>query len=561
MTIASPPLTKYWTRPDGPDRLGRQLAGPGKSPAAIRAAAGRWLPQAAEPLPDAATVFEALAWASALPRIGPLLPPELRHQMVDRLLGVAGRAEAIDPHKGPLLCQLSAGELALTLACRVPEVRRCRSLKRLARHVLMSGLVQLLDGEGLPHARHIEFIRPLLACWTRCRLLGEQIKGGCWSRAAERQYGRLVRNAVRLARYDGTHAFSDGPAGDDAALLAAALGLCNDGQSRRIARLALPRQSAAGRARATGSASASRKNTGKASGTHRRRLPAPATHSEQAATAVLRSSWSQMSDRLTVLYAGQTVRMELAAGRELLCSGTWQWEVLRDGLPALPISCWEAVCWVSDADVDYLELQIDLAGPLRLERHILLARQDRFLMLADAILGNRPARLEYRSCLPLCPKVAWRPAAQTREGFLISAKKRLAMVVPLALPEWHGAACDGELAGTADTTATRAGTSGLQLQQAAQGRRMFAPLWLDLDRRRIARRLTWRRLTVAEAAEVQPADVAVGYRLALGKQQWLMYRSLAKQANRTLLGHNLSTETLVARFQKDGQVQSLIEIE
>ena len=114
--------------------------------------------------------------------------------------------------------------------------------------MLSSGLVHLLDDEGFPHARHMGLIRPLLACWTRCRLLGEQIKGGCWSQTAERQYGRLVRNAVRLARCDGTHAFSNRPADDDAALLAAALRLCNDEQSRRIARLALPRHLAAGRA-------------------------------------------------------------------------------------------------------------------------------------------------------------------------------------------------------------------------------------------------------------------------------------------------------------------------
>ena len=225
-------------------------------------------------------------------------------------------------------------------------------------------------------------------------------------------------------------------------------------------------------------------------------------HSERSATAVLRSNWSQMSDRLTVFYADQTMQIELAAGRELLCSGTWQWEVLRDGLPALPNSSWEAVCWVSDDDVDYLELHIDLAGGLRLNCRILLARQDRFLMLADAILGSEPARLDYRSCLPLCPRVGCRPAAQTHEGFLISAKKRLAMVVPLALPEWRGGAGDGELSGT----------SGLQLQQAAQGRRMFAPLWLDLDRRRIARRLTSapadRGRSSRSSRPTRPSDIA-----------------------------------------------------
>ena len=55
--------------------------------------------------------------------------------------------------------------------------------------------------------------------------------------------------------------------------------------------------------------------------------------------------------------------------------------------------------------------------------------------------------------------------------------------------------------------------------------------------------------------------MAVGYRVAIGKKQWLIYRSLARPANRSLLGHNLESETLVARFDRRGEVESLIEIE
>ncbi len=71
---------------------------------------------------------------------------------------------------------------------------------------------------------------------------------------------------------------------------------------------------------------------------------------------------------------------------------------------------------------------------------------------------------------------------------------------------------------------------------------------------------TWRRLTVAENQSTQPPEVAVGYRVASGNDQWLVYRSLAPAANRTVLGHNLITELLIAQFGRDGQVQSLIEI-
>ncbi|MHB8902693.1 MAG: hypothetical protein ACYC6Y_28370, partial [Thermoguttaceae bacterium] len=89
----------------------------------------------------------------------------------------------------------------------------------------------------------------------------------------------------------------------------------------------------------------------------------------------------------------------------------------------------------------------------------------------------------------------------------------------------------------------------------------FAPLFLDLNARRMRRPGTWRRLTVAQSLEIVPANVAAGYRVMVGGQQWLIYRSLAAAANRTLLGHNLATEMLVARFDKAGEVQPLIEIE
>ena len=130
--------------------------------------------------------------------------------------------------------------------------------------------------------------------------------------------------------------------------------------------------------------------------------------------------------------------------------------------------------------------------------------------------------------------------------------KRRALVLPLALPEWRSQRGAGELLQT---------RRGLELRQSTELGSLHAPLFLDLDRRRRRQRLTWRQLTVAESLAIQPADVAVGYRVEVGKQQWLIYRSLAEKANRTLLGHNLSTEMLVARFHHCGEVKPLVEIE
>jgi len=182
---------------------------------------------------------------------------------------------------------------------------------------------------------------------------------------------------------------------------------------------------------------------------------------------------------------------------------------------------------------------------------MLMAREDRFLLLADAVSGPRAARLEYSASVPLWPNTDFQPAHQSREGYLRGSKRR-ALVLPLALPEWRADRRIGEL-----TRSER----GLQLCQWTDRGRLYAPLFLDLDRRRMTRRLTWRQLTVAESLAVRPPEVAAGYRVAIGDQQWLIYRSLAKKANRTLLGHNLSTEMLVARFHQTGEVEPLLEVE
>lgn len=73
--------------------------------------------------------------------------------------------------------------------------------------------------------------------------------------------------------------------------------------------------------------------------------------------------------------------------------------------------------------------------------------------------------------------------------------------------------------------------------------------------------VTWRQLTVAEDRLIVPRDVAVGYRVQIGRAQWLFYRSLAECGNRTLLGQNLVSEFLAARFGRNGIAEPLMEIE
>jgi hypothetical protein len=494
----------------------------------------------------------ALEWARRLPTLADSLPADVWQDLLKHLVASAAETAALDVNGAafeadPLVHQLLAGELGLTLACQFPKTKSCRKLSQPANEALSAGMASLLDGEGLPHARHLARLYPLLACWTRCRVLANGRKGRCWSADTESQYRQLVRNVLRLSRRDGSLAFSTAADPDEIASLTAALALVGNDDDRSIASHVLPN---------------AKKKAFRSTG----KRPRAAVHSEWAAVSVLRPDWSRSSSRLTVLYPDKSCRVELGCGKDVLWSGDWDFDVRIDGVPVLPACEWFNTCWMSDKDCDYLELEIELGEDIRLQRHFLMARKDRFLFVADAVLGTHRAAIEYRSSLPLGQGIAFRRAAETREGVLMGQKPR-AVVMPLALPEWIGSA-SGELQ-----------TDGLtlQLRKTALGSSLFAPLFIDLDPKRCNRTLarvsgqsvdcckkcglTWRQLTVAESLETQPADIAVGYRIATAGKQWLIYRSLTPPKNRTLLGHNLSGEMLVARFQRNGEVDSLIEIE
>ena len=66
---------------------------------------------------------------------------------------------------------------------------------------------------------------------------------------------------------------------------------------------------------------------------------------------------------------------------------------------------------------------------------------------------------------------------------------------------------------------------------------------------------------MAENRRICDPDEAVGYRAQIGREQWLVYRSLAPRGNRTILGQNLIYEFVAGRLQPDGSLTEFIEIE
>ena len=492
----------------------------------------QWLESIRTRNASARFAFEALAWCHALPTLANFLPAAPWSQLVDQLVNIGSEATKCDVTTAPLPQQLLAGELPLSLAYVLPELPTCKELASPARDALSLGLTELLDGEGMPHANHLSVARALLACWTRCYYMGRAMKRNCFTKDAKTQYEWLVRQTMRLCRHDGTQVFSiDATAEWSPTLFEAALTLAKDEDDDAIADRILP-----GR---------------KAPREPRKSLPRPAANSEWAELAVLRRDWDRGGDQLMVSYSNRELQMELNCGNETVFSGPCNPELCVDGQSLRLKQDWEEVCWHSDKDVDYVELEGTFENGWKVQRQMLLARDDRFLLLADAILGDRTADIDHQFTLPLHRDISFASADATREGIL-RGRKPIAAVLPLQLPEWRADRAEGSLEQM---------THGLRLRQTVRAQRLFAPLFIDLKPKRFSRQLTWRRLTVAHQLAILPPDVAVGYRIQTGKHQWVIYRSLGPSASRSVLGQHFSSEFVLGRFQKDGEFEQLIEIE
>jgi hypothetical protein len=492
---------------------------------------------------ELADILQLLGLAYSLPDLSETLAADAWWELAFRLHSFANESQLhrVDWPADPqdvLRQQLVAGELPLALGYLFPEVKPLRELRKGARVTFSEALAELTDGEGLPHARLLPVLGPLVACWTRARWLGDRFARGPWSRSAEVQFQWLVRHAIRLVDATGQFVLSTGGAKPTRSktLFTMALDLAGDERDGAAAAAVFSKHIVPKKVRL-------KKN----------RLPKPSLDSDWSGISVLSTGWSRSDARLVVVYADEPVQIELAACGERLFSGPWQFETSSDGKPARVIGEWENLCWQSDKRCDLLELSVQLSEGLRLERQIVLGRKDHILYIADMVIGadRAPRRIKHSVSLPLEIACQWQPELETRDGVLCRGPMRAA-VMPLALPEWRADPRGGSLVEE---------NGRLTLTQESTGSALCCPMFFDLDPKRAKKQRTWRQLTVAEWMDIMPRDVAVGYRAQSGRAQWLFYRSLAPAGNRTLLGHNIAGEFTAGRFRSTGRYDEWIEIE
>lgn len=498
-----------------------------------------------ESVDDLTHTLQTVAAAYSLPGFAAGLAGDTWWKLAEALHNLASEAQQLSVDStssgGEILqFHLLAGELPLALSYLFPELRPMRSLRERARESLSEALLELTDGAGVPHGQLLPVLPPLFAGWTRARWLGQHFHRGAWTGPAEKQYRWLLRRMIRLANGGdgcalcGTESNHDMP--DFKPMLHMSLGLAGERAHAAAAATAVTKSIVPNDLRFG-----------------ENDLPKHSFHSEWSGLAVLATSWSKRHPRIAASYAQNPTTIELHVGGQAILAGPWLTTTWCDGMPIDAAGTWEEQCWNSDEDCDYLELCLELDGGLRIERQILLAKQDGLLFLADNVASDdaTPRSLRHALQLPLARNVTWRPEKESRDGTLVADEQRLA-VLPLSLHEWRSDPRGGSLAD---------GDGNLTLAEEVNGRAVCCPLLIDLKARRSTKERTWRQLSVAESLQIVPRERAVGFRAQVGRDQWLIYRSLGPAGNRTVLGQNFSCEFAAGRFLATGEFDEWIEIE
>lgn len=505
----------------------------------LQAAVSDWLAASKRAKRDAELALGALAAAHLLGAVGGALSADLGWKLVDFLTELARHAQAWNGEAADdaiVAQQLLAGELPLTLSYLLEEMKPLHALRGDARNALSEGLVELHNGEGLPHGAKLGALRPLLACWTRCLAVAGGEKQRPFNSHAMRQYHGLVRQSLRMTAPNGAELLRPESNAWQPEFLQAALALSDKKKDVAAARQLL-----------------GKKLLGKShESSDKQKTPEAPYHCDWSRIGLLRDGWASDNAAMAVNYSNARMQLEAwAEGRRLL-GGAWATESRIDGVAVEATEDWDETCWFSDHDVDYLELTQILENGVRIDRQILLARRDKFVFLCDNFYGGREATLEHMWQLPLGPAVLFCGEGETRDALLVDGKP-LARVMPLALPEWRIDPRVGELTGEGNV---------LRLSQKVVGRSVACPVFIDLDPQRSTEASTWRQLTVAEALQIKTTDVAVSYRVQSGQGQWVFYRSQGPRGNRTFMGQNTSSECYIARFAAPGgEVEELMEIE
>ncbi len=291
-------------------------------------------------------------------------------------------------------------------------------------------------------------------------------------------------------------------------------------------------------------------------------LPEAYCHSELGGTAIFLPEWDVRRGRIHLDYGGDDVRIEVDAGKMSAIDGVWELLIQVDGQEQAKAAPWSSVCEYTDDDVHYLELEQRWTGGIKVQRHLLLIREDRCVMLADAVIRDPdqpPASINYTSRLKLADGVSTSTEEETTEIWFNDEKGECrGLALSLQSNEWRVGPTRAKLDVTPDANLRLEVRSD---KRNSHGGGVFAPVWLDFQQRRFKRPRTWRQLTVAEELRIVDPDESVAFRIQQGSEQWIVYRMLHGDRTRTFVGKHILADLYCARFNaSDGTLEDMLTV-
>ena len=481
--------------------------------------------------------------AAAMPSLTSHLPQDDWWSLLGELQSVQRGVFQTEDEKSP--AYVLAAELGLTLAWRLVDLPSCKRLHKESAEHLSKWFAHEEDAIGAALKQAV-YVRLIAASLIRCeKLLATKSKRKL-KKSSREMIDDLAIWVASTTTSSGTSAFSASTR-PDVADDTKKDGLLDHVVQRDPSTLKPAMQAALGKETEGGRLA------------WEIALPETLQVSEEGSLAVLMPEWDVRRGRTHIDFSGNDTSIEIFGGKSCVVGGLCQTSLSADGQNLKPLGHWVSNCEYSDDDVNFLEIEQPWSGGFVLQRQFLLVRDDRCVFFADSILPSDSSEtstslphLEYEIRIPLMNSVNLTGEPDTREMFLSDGKKR-GLVIPLAANEWRIGPSAAKLSQSDDQYLSYAVTGKGQL---------YAPIWMDFQRRRFRLRRTWRQLTVADELRICESHEAVGFRIQVATEQWLIYRSLANRTPRTVLGKHVVADFYAGRFHaSDGSIEELITVD
>ena len=396
------------------------------------------------------------------------------------------------------------------------------------------------DHIGAWLAHGATYLRACLASVFRSRIIADHLGLRKWYPPQKKSLTTLLGHAARWAREDGTQLLAKGQ--DASAAKPMWNALCKQASVSKAINHAMVLSGLVDGRRSEAKVRCDS------------RLPKATGHDEDASCAVMLRGWQHRGPRVAVDFSEATMLLDATGSKGApVLSGEWTAAVELDGQSQLQLAGWEQLCWYSDDDVDYLEVEAKFGEHAKLQRQIVFMRDHRLLLTADALLCDKDGNWTMNSQIHLANKVQMNVVGKNTEARLSSDKVE-SLALPLYLPEWKTALSTGTFSAKGNAIAVSNSCSGL--------RRLYSPVLFSLCNRHGKSPYTWRQLTVAEDLKIVGRDQAVAYRAQIGDEQYVFYRNLATVRRRSFLGVHALCEFFAGSFDKEtGEADTLVEVE